>query len=53
MRPLHTDGGDAGWSGAGFALLKATVFVVAMLVLLAAVLAFPQIATFLPSLMGR
>jgi tripartite ATP-independent transporter DctM subunit len=28
-------------------------FVVAMLVLLAAVLAFPQIATFLPSLMGR
>ena len=28
-------------------------FVGAMLVLLAAVLAFPQIATFLPSLMGR
>ncbi|MDA1306956.1 MAG: cation:proton antiporter [Acidobacteria bacterium] len=29
---LATDGGDAGWTGAGFALLKATVFVIAMLV---------------------
>jgi len=29
---LATDGGDTGWAGAGFALVKATVFVVAMLV---------------------